>query len=139
MDLERDISEILRQYEITRQGHLEGDASKLLCQYGSQWGDLRNGTVVVRTFEEELMRTTEHLAGMRYLAWDDANPPRVELSADGTLAWLLGEIRAKAMQTQEDGSEREIAYRCAWLQVYARREDRWVAIVNAPTVQGGVN
>jgi hypothetical protein len=51
------------------------------------------------------------------------------------MAWLLGEVRARAIQTRPDGSAREIAYRCAWLQVYARRDGRWAAIVNVPSVQ----
>jgi hypothetical protein len=135
MDVERDKAEILRLYETTRQGHLEGDAAKLLAQYARQWDDLRDGTVVVRSIDEEHRRMADHLAGLRYVGWDDVNPPRVEVSPDGTMAWLLGEIRATAIQTQPDGSEREIAYRCAWLQMYARRGDRWAAIVNAPSVR----
>jgi hypothetical protein len=135
MDVEREKAEILRLYETTRQGHLEGDAAKLLAQYARRWDDLRDGRVVVRSIDEEHQRMAELLGGLRYLEWDSVNPPRVEVSSDGTMAWLLGEIRAKAIQTQPDGAEREIAYRCAWLQVYARRDGRWAAIVNAPSVQ----
>jgi hypothetical protein len=135
MDVDQDKAEILRLYEITRRGHLEGDAGKLLAQYAQRWDDLRDGSVVGRNIDDEFRRITDMLASTRYLAWDDVNPPRIEVSADGTMAWLLGEIRARALQTQPDGSEREIAYRCAWLQVYARRDGQWAAIVNAPSVQ----
>jgi hypothetical protein len=133
--IERDKAAILDLYETTRRGHLEGDAALLLAQYAPQWDDLRSGSVVARTIDGERARIAGQLTGMRYLAWDDVAPPRVEVSADGTMAWLLGEIRARAVQTLPDGSEREIAYRCAWLQVYARRDGRWEAIVNAPLVQ----
>ena len=135
MEVDRDRAAILRLYETTRQGHLEGDAAKLLAQYAQRWDDLRDGTVVIRSIDEEFRRITELLVGTRFLAWDDVSPPRIELSRDGTMAWLLGEIRARAIQTQEDGSEREIAYRCAWLQVYEQRGGQWSAIVNAPSVQ----
>ncbi len=135
MDVDRDKAAILQLYETTRRGHLDGDAAKVLAQYAPRWDDLRDGTVVVRTIDDELGRIAGQLVCTRYLAWDDVNPPRVEVSPDGTMAWLLGEVRARAIQTQPDGSEREIAYRCAWLQVYARRDGRWAAIVNAPSVQ----
>ncbi len=135
MDVERERAAILRLYETTRRGHREGDAAKLLAQYAPRWDDLRDGTVVVRTIDEELRRIADHLVGTHYVAWNDVNPPRVEVSPDGTMAWLLGEVRARSIQKQPDGSEREIAYRCAWLQVYARRDGRWAAIVNAPSVQ----
>jgi hypothetical protein len=135
MDVEREKASILRLYETTRRGHLDGDAAKLLAQYAPEWDDLRDGTVVVRTIDEEQRRIADQLAGTRYLAWDDVTPPRVEVSPDGTMAWLLGEVRARAIQQRADGSAREIAYRCAWLQVYARRDGRWAAIVNAPSVQ----
>ncbi len=135
MDVERDKAAILHLYETTRRGHLDGDVTKLLAQYGPQWDDLRGGTVVVRTIDDERKRIADQLAGTRYLAWDDVTPPRVEVSSDGTMAWLLGEVRARAVQTQPDGSEREIAYRCSWLQVYAQRDGQWAAIVNAPSVQ----
>ena len=135
MDVERDKAAILELYETTRQGHLDGDAAKLLAQYAPRWDDLRGGTVVARTIDDERGRIANQLAGMHYLAWDDVNPPRVEVSPDGTMAWLLGAVRARAIQTQPDGSQREIAYRCAWLQVYARRDGQWAAIINAPSVQ----
>jgi hypothetical protein len=137
MDVEREKAEILRLYETTRQGHLEGDASKLLAQYARRWDDLRDGRVVVRSIDEEHRRMAKLLGGLRYLEWDDVNPPRVEVSSDGTMAWLLGEIQAKAIRTQPDGTECEITYRCAWLQVYARRDGRWAVIVNAPSVKIG--
>jgi hypothetical protein len=135
MDVERDKAAILHLYEASRRGHLEGDPARLLAQYGPRWDDLRGGTVVARTLDEELVRIASQLAGTRYLAWDDVTPPRIEVSSDGTMAWLLGEVRARAIQTQPDGSEREIAYRCAWLQVYARHDGQWAAILNAPSVQ----
>jgi hypothetical protein len=135
MDVERDKAAILRLYETTRRGHLDGDAAKLLAHYAPRWDDLRDGAVVARTIDEELRRIADHLGGTRYLAWDGVNPPRVEVSPDGTMAWLLGEVRARAIRTRPDGSAREIAYRCAWLQVYARRDGRWAAIVNAPSVR----
>ena len=135
MGANEDKAAILRLYETTRQGHLEGDPAKLLAQYGDQWDDLRDGTVVSRTLGEELDRMTDFFAGLRYLVWDDVNPPRIEVSTDGTLAWLLGEVRARAMQTQPDGSEREIAYRCSWLQVYTKQGGAWAAIINSPSVK----
>lgn len=74
MDVERDKAAILHLYEATRRGHLNGDASKLLAQYAPRWDDLRGGTVVVRTLDDELQRIASQLAGTRYLAWDDVNP-----------------------------------------------------------------
>jgi hypothetical protein len=135
MELDRDKAAILRLYEVTRQGHLEGNASKLLAQYAQRWDDLRDGTVVVRTINEEFRRMTDLLTDLRFLAWDDVTPPRIEDSPDATMAWLLGEIRARAIQTQPDGSERKIAYRCAWLQVFSQRDGQWEAILNAPSVK----
>lgn len=135
VDGDRDKMAILRLYEASRQGHLEGDATRLLAQYAPRWEDLREGAVIVRAIDDEVRRMTDLLQGLRYLAWDDVNPPRIEVSSDGTMAWLLGEVRARAVQKQPDGSEREIAYRCAWLQVYARHDGEWAAIVNAPSVR----
>jgi hypothetical protein len=135
MDVEREKAAILRLYETARRGHLEGDAAMLLAQYAPRWDDLRDGAVVARSIDDERRRIADLLVGTRYLAWDDVTPPRVEVSPDGTMAWLLGEVRVRAIQTQPDGSAREIAYRCAWLQVYARRDGRWAAVVNAPSVR----
>jgi hypothetical protein len=129
-----DAAAILGLYELTRQGHLEGDPQKFLAQYGEQWEDLRDGTTIVTTRADEFDRITRHLAETRYLAWDDVAPPRVEVSADGTMAWLLAEIRATAVQSRSDGPDREITYRCSWVQVYTQRDGRWQATVNAPSV-----
>lgn len=135
MNIDQEKEEILRLYETTRQGHLEGNAAKLLAQYAPRWDDLRDGTVVPRTIDDERKRIADQLASTHYLAWDDVTPPRIEVSPDSTMAWLLGEVRARAIQKQPDGSAREIAYRCSWLQVYARHNGQWAAIVNAPSAQ----
>ena len=132
--IDNDRADILRLYEVTRQGHLEGDAAKLLAQYGDAWVDLRDGGVVDRTIADETARLGDMLAITQYQLWEDVAPPRVDVSPDGSMAWLLGQIRALATQSLPDGSEREIAYRCSWLQVYTRIDGRWAAIVNAPSV-----
>ncbi len=41
MDIEQEKAAILRLYETTRRGHLDGDAAKLLAQYAPRWDDLR--------------------------------------------------------------------------------------------------
>lgn len=107
----------------------------MLAQYGQRWRDLRDGTAIPRTIEEASLRTGDMLARTRYLAWEDAIPPRIEVSADGTMAWLPGEIHARAIRTQSDGSDRETAYPCVWLQVCARQDGRWVTIVSTPSVR----
>ena len=84
MDVEREKAAILRLYETTRRGHLDGDAAQLLAQYAPRWDDLRAGTVVARTLDDELRRIADQLAGTRYLAWDDVTPPRVGRSCCST-------------------------------------------------------
>ena len=134
MNIEQEKAAILQLYAISVQGHLESDAFKFLIPYAQQWHSVRDGTVTIRTKDGAFPAIEHYFKHTRFLEFDDT-PPRIEVSKDGSMAWLLGEVRVLAMQKQPGETERELAFRCSWIEIYEKREAGWAAVVNASTFQ----
>ncbi len=47
------------------------------------------------------------------------------------MAWLIGEVQARAMQRQPDETEKEIAFRCSWVEIFEKQEAGWAVGVNS--------
>src|SRR5215469_8833571 len=132
MNLEQEKAAILRLYAISVQGHLESDASKFLMPYAQQWHSVRDGTMTIRTKDGAFPAIEHYFKQTRFLEFDDT-PPRIEVSQDGSMAWLLGEVRVRAVQQQPDEAEHELVFRCSWIEIYEKQEAGWAVVVNAST------
>ncbi len=130
MDLEQEKAALLKLYEISRQSHFESDATKFLIPYAQQWYSTRDGTVTLRTRDAAFPAIERYFQSMHFLEFDD-QPPIVEVSKDGSMAWLIGEVQARAMQRQPDETEKEIAFRCSWVEIFEKQEAGWAVVVNS--------
>jgi hypothetical protein len=53
--------------------------------------------------------------------------PIVSVSADGTLGWVVVQVRARGVQ----GDAKEpLAFVSAWIELYEKRKGRWVRVGN---------
>jgi hypothetical protein len=78
---------------------------------------------------------TRYFAGAEYAEWDDLEPPRIRISADATLAWMIVRNRVRRRQALPDGSlvERHFVY--AGLIGYEKRAGRWWRVANVSTFE----
>jgi len=130
MDFEQDKAAILKLYDLSRQSHLESDAVKFLTPYAQQWYSVRDGTVTQRTKDAAFPDIERYFQSMHFLQFDDT-PPIVEVSKDGSMAWLIGEVQARAIQRQPDQTEKEVAFRCSWVEIFENQKAGWAAVVNS--------
>ncbi len=105
MDLEQEKAAILKLYDLSRQSHLESDAVKFLTPYAQQWYSVRDGTVMQRTKDAAFPAIERYFESMHFLQFDDTSP-MVEVSKDGSMAWLIGEVRVRAIPQQLDQTEK---------------------------------
>ena len=114
-----------------------GGRAAFLASYADSWLDVRDGAVDRTTRAAVQPGVAEYLRGMRFLEVSDVSEPVIEVSAGGTMAWLVSEVRVRAVQARPDGTERPVAFRAAWLSTYAKRGGTWVQVATANTMRDG--
>ena len=55
----------------------------------------------------------------------------MKVSQDGTLGWVAAQIEARGESVGTNGQARTIEAVFAWIELYERRGEEWVAIGNA--------
>ena len=135
IDLARETAELLRIHAQDRQAHFAADPTLILEHQGEPFVTVGNGRVDEASLAEVAAHFTRYFAGAEYEAWDDLEPPRIRISDDGTLAWMIVRNRVSRRQTQPDGSVTERRFVYAGLMGYEKCEGRWRRIANASTFE----
>ena len=115
-------------HELTRRSFIEGNAELIAPHIGDRELVVSEGTVREETLAEWRRRFSGTLAEARFDRWEDVEPPRSGISADGTMAWLIEVVELAGTR---GGSRFET--RTARLTVFERRDGRWGRVVNALT------
>src|SRR6267142_2568597 len=89
IDLAHETVELLRIHAQDRQAHFAVDSALILEYQGEPFVTVGNGRVDEASRAEVAAHFTCYFAGAEYAEWDDLEPPRIRISADATLAWLI--------------------------------------------------
>jgi len=135
IDLDQETAELLRIHAQDRQAHFGLDPELILEHQGEPFVTVGNGRIDEASRDEVGAHFARYFAGAAYTEWDDLEPPRVRISADATLAWMIVRNRVLRSQTQPDGTvvQRQFVY--AGLTGYVKRNGTWYRIANVSTFE----
>ena len=88
------------------------------------------GEISRPTLEQRRSRFGSYLGRTRFDEYVDAVPPTVMVSRDGTLGWVIVQVRARGEQTAENGTKQPIAFESAWIELYEKRGNDWLRVGN---------
>ncbi len=128
---EVDRLEIIRAYKSARAAHFHHDAAAFLASHDNSWYLVADGTVALRTTAEEKPRVQAYFDSVKFADITDLDPPRVEVSLDGTMAWLLGHVRVRGTQRKVRGVEVPLAFDAAWIDVWQKKPGGWRIVARA--------
>jgi len=128
-----DVREILRNYEVERNAHFHHDAAALLASHDVTWYRVADGTVAPGTLAGEKARVQQYLDSVNFSEVSDIDPPHVEVSADGMMAWLMGHVRVRGTRAGEKGADAILAFDAAWIDVWEKKADGWRIVARANT------
>jgi hypothetical protein len=128
-----DRAAILALHERTRRAHFQRDAEAFLDGTADTWLRISGGELAERRKAERLPLLQDYLDRMEFEAVEDAQPTVVEISADGTLAWLAGVVDIRGRYRGEDGEVEPVSFRAAFLHVYRKGPDGWERVAEADT------
>ena len=129
---ESDRAEILRDYAGIKEAHFKHDAAGFLAQFDEKWYRVSDGDVVERSKETTRPDLQSYLDGMKFDEVKDVAPPRVEFSADASVAWLIGQVEVRGQQKQE-GKWVRVGFRSAWIDVWEKKAEGWRIVAQSNT------
>ena len=122
--------ELIRMHQELLQFHLNGDVESWLATESEQYVVANRGEVTHPTRKEREARIKPHLNRTRFKEYRDLIPPEVRISRDGTLAWLIAQVKASGVQTTDDGKQESIEFTSAWIELFEKRDGQWIRVGN---------
>ena len=110
--------------------HLENNLD-LLLEDDAPEGTVANRGVVSKSDPAGTReRLGPYLASTTFHEYRDLIEPRVAVSRDGTLGWVIAQVYARGTQRQDGGTQEPLQFTCAWIELYERRNGRWLRVGN---------
>lgn len=117
-------------HETILAAHRTGDVDR--------WIGLEADTVITAnagtiTFPDRAARRAARAAYLErtaFTTYADLRPPIVEVSADGTLGWVLATVEVEGTTVDAEGGPRPLAAVWAWIELYRKVDGRWQLVGN---------
>ena len=123
-----DHAELLRLHEQARSAHLQRRADWLAANWADTIFSLSRGGVSIGTKENRPRSQAgfqEYLDASTFQAWDDIVPPRIRISPDGGMAYVVVQKRVHLTAKDSTGAIVPERTRFAWLSVYEKQAGEW--------------
>ena len=85
-----------------------------------------NGVVRWLSRSERQPGRETYLARTTFDVYRDLAPPRVHVSADGSLGWVLAEVEVQGWAARQDGAIEDFSVVYSWIELYEKRAGQWL-------------
>ena len=120
-----DRAELLRLHELQRTAHFERRADLMVAANADSLFSLSNGRVSIGRRAQSQASFQKYFDAVTFQAWDDVVPPRIRISADGQMAYVVVEKRVHLTTRGPSGATEAERVRYAWLSVYEKHDGQW--------------
>ena len=127
---ESDRSRLLKLHAEVMEAHRAGNVELILRSETDSYVVGNRGAITHPTVEQRRAGLGPYLASTQFAEYSDVVEPIVAISRDGSLGWVIVQVRAQGQQTGEDGSKRSIDFESAWIELYEKRGTEWFRVGN---------
>lgn len=129
-----DRAALLRLHAEQRTAHLQRRADLLVAGQADTLWNVSAGRVSAGPRERVRASFQAYFDASTFSAWDDLAPPRIRISADGRMAYVIVEKRVHVtIAPSGGGAAVNQRVRYAWLSVYEKIDGRWQMTAIAST------
>lgn len=125
-----DRSRLLELHAEVMEAHRRGDVDLLLRSEPDDYVVANRGEVSHPSTEQRRDRLGPYLSSTRFVEYTDVVTPIVVVSQDGTLGWVIVQVRASGEQTDKSGTKEAVAFESAWIELYEKRSNQWLRVGN---------
>lgn len=126
-----DKRELLRLHAELLEDHRKANYERWLANETDDYVVASRGALSSPTKNERRARLVPYLTSASFREYRDMVPPVVKVSRDGSLAWVVVQVHAEGVQREQGGGgEKPLAFTAAWIELYEKREGRWLRVGN---------
>ena len=116
---------LLRLHERGREAHLAKRADWLVEGQADSLISVSGGRVSVTPRDRVRAGFQPYLDASTFQAWDDVVPPRIRISPDGRMAYVIVQKRVHLTTRDSAGATRAERTRFAWMSAYEKQGGEW--------------
>lgn len=132
----KDKAAILSSHEQARKAHLAGNADILAAGIADHFIEAGRGTVTEKTREQVRKSFADYFKVAKYSVWKDTFPPKVTISSDGKMAWMIVAVHGElTMKNEKTGKVEPTAFDSSWIATYAKIKGDWKMVGIASNVK----
>ncbi|MFN2570936.1 MAG: nuclear transport factor 2 family protein [Gemmatimonadales bacterium] len=121
-----DEAAIIAGHENARKAHLTGNADLLAADIADRFVEAGRGTVTEMTREQVHHGFTEYFKVAKYSVWRDTYPPKVRISADGRMAWMIVAVHAElTVRDEQSGKAEPRTFDSSWISTLEKFDGAW--------------
>jgi hypothetical protein len=130
MNQNEDELQLLAAHQQIIQAHLNKDVTTWLDNEADEYLSANRGEIMYPTKAERAAARRPYLEQTEFLEYRDLIPPVVKVSEDGSLGWLVAQVKVVGVRTLPDGQEIPLDATWAWIELYEKIDGRWLCIGN---------
>jgi len=135
VDVEAEKIALLRIHLIDIHAHLENDVPALMETIPEEFIYVGDGQVSRQTRDEIRDFFTGYLDGAEYEKYEDLQVPHAEVSADGTMGWVISQQAVTRTEPDGAGGTRTRSFTYAGIMTYEKTNGKWMKVANVSTFE----
>ena len=126
-----DEQRLLRQHRIAMDAHLLGDPGMMRGYFADEGVVVYQGEIIPAAAAENEAMMARIFGSRIHDSYDDLVRPRVEVSADGTLGWVVAQVGARGVMLDSNGVEAgPLEFTSAWISMFRKIDGDWKMVGN---------
>jgi hypothetical protein len=125
-----DLDRLRALHEKVIRAHRQSNVGLILEDEAPDYVVANRGEVTRPTLDERRQRLGAYLRSTAFQEYRDLTEPVVTISSDGTLGWVIVQVQASGLQTSEGGEKEPVEFVSAWVELYEKRDGRWMRVGN---------
>ena len=125
----KDEAAIIAGHEQARRAHLTGNADLLASGIAEKFFEAGRGKVTEKTREQVRRMFAEYFKVVNYSVWRDTFPPKVTISGDGKMAWMIVGVHGElTLKDEKTGKSEPTSFESSWIAALRRStaHGRWL-------------
>ena len=110
--------------------HRQSNVESILEDEAADYVVANRGEISHPTLQERRERLGAYLRSTTFREYRDLVKPTIAISSDGTLGWVIVQVQASGIQTTESGEKEPVEFISAWIELYEKRQGRWLRVGN---------
>jgi len=133
VDLEEEKVELLRIHLADIQAHRDNQVEVIMETIPAEFIHVVDGAVTRQSRQQIRDFFTDYLAGAEYQKYEDLLVPHAEVSADGSMGWVISNMEIVSTAEDASGAKQTRSFTYAGIMTYEKVDGKWMKVANVST------